>query len=174
MRKALILSILSVLVFGCSAIEEYQTLAPIPTPTPTYSCIDIGKYNSLLDCNQGTLAVCQTSKEVLPNGGLVDCYSAVSGGDLCIQMQTSVNRPVWIYGTGIAWCKTTAGSYNGAGFPFKQTRNLVACSSATCLCLDPLDTTSGITCSDPTHCSAFQFTPTGNEPCCDPTDTSCY
>jgi hypothetical protein len=168
------LILLSLWLSGCSAIEEYQTLAPIPTPTPTYSCIDVGKYDSLLDCNQGTLAVCQSSKEVLPNGGLVDCYSAVSGGELCIQMQSTVNRPVWIYGAGIAWCKTTPGTFTSAGYPFKQTRNLVACSSSTCLCLDPLDTTSGITCNDQISCTAFQFTPTGSEPCCDPTDPSCY
>ena len=169
-----LLFLLSSLVLGCSAIEEYQTLAPIPTPTPTFSCVDIGKYNSLLECNQGTLAVCQTSKEVLPNGGLVDCYTAISGGELCLQIQTSLNRPIWIYGAGIAWCKMTTGTYTTAGYPFKQTRNLVGCSSSTCLCLDPLDTTSGVTCADQASCSAFQFTPTGSEPCCDPTSTTCH
>ncbi|NDG85239.1 MAG: hypothetical protein EBX52_09430 [Proteobacteria bacterium] len=162
---------------GCAGVEQFENLIPTGvTPSITAaSCTEIGKYDSLISCNQGSLAVCKSEKTVLSNGGLTDCFSPVQGGEQCVQIQFTPNRPLWIYGNGIAWCKEGPGKYpsDATAFPFHRTRNLIGCSSDVCLCLDPLDISTGITCSltDPLlpNCNAFQYSPTGNDPCCTPT-----
>ena len=163
------------LLGGCAGVEQFDNLVPLgPTTTAVVaaSCIETGKYDSLLSCNQGSLAVCKSEKTVLSNGGLADCYSPVPGGDQCVQIQFTPKRPVWIYGNGIAWCKTSSWKYPTGGFPFNRTRNLIGCSSDVCLCLDPLDTLAGIQCdnSDPAlpNCNSFGYEPNGNELCCTP------
>ncbi len=158
-----------ILIFGCAAIEETRKPASVISPGQIggpYSCTDYGAYDSLNDCQTGTLAVCESSPQLFPNGGLANCFSPVSEED-CVTLQTTINRPVWIYGTGSgAWCKGDSGTYPSGGFPFHQTRSLIGCSSETCLCLDALDYTNGTVCNAAGACGASP--PVGNEPCCIP------
>jgi hypothetical protein len=159
---------LPLVLFGCAAVEEYRKPASTTTGQVgvTYSCTDYGKYDSLIDCQTGTLAVCESSVELFPNGGLANCFAPVSNAD-CVTLQTTIYRPIWIYGAGGgAWCKGSSGTYPSAGFPFYQTRNLIGCSSDVCLCLDALDYTNGTFCMDAATCGGYISPPVGNEPCC--------
>jgi hypothetical protein len=159
---------------GCAGVEE-SSFDPnlVPSQATPSTCTDVGKYNNDQTCRATTQAACETTWQVLPSGGISQCYQPVAGGEACINLFTSLDPnlvPHWIYSTGSTWCQD-AGNTN----LYRRYQSLVGCSNVLCDCNQnlaiPYTLVSTVYClqtgsgTDPL-CSGFSPGPTGTEALC--------
>ena len=129
---------LALISVGCtSALESTGVATSIGSLLPvTYNCsyFDNNRYDDLATCQALTGATCQSETDSFPSGAMTTCYFPPVGFQTC---QVSPPTWNWIYSSS-PWCDT--GLKDSATVEiYKQSRNLIGCSSPICTCAsDPV------------------------------------
>ena len=129
--------ILFIMVSGCTAgvTNTSKDLAAPILSTVTYTCENYfsGEYNSMADCEAASYANCTSQWQTFPNGGLVQCFTPVTGWESCVPPAAAAD---WIYSPSSGWnylCQEGGGNVH-------RGRSLIGCSSDICVCSETQST----------------------------------